>query len=97
MKKLVISCILFTVLFTSCEPSGKTNTYQINQELLPTELRGMKVYQVCLGDGNYIKIALLPGYETYSYTYPVGKTTNTLSFLLKKDNIIFENDSIWVD
>jgi hypothetical protein len=77
MKKLLLIAVLFMVLTISCEDPGIT-TKQLNgdESELPEELKGLKVYSVSCGEGNYVKVAVF-GEQVNSLTYSEGKTTET--------------------
>jgi hypothetical protein len=105
MKAIKLFAILLLVIMASCNP-GKTNQILNGNEAgLPDELKGLKIYTVSTGIGS-VKVAILPGGNVNSITYPVGKTQQTTiiinpqngegvrSILVKE--ILVENDSIMV-
>lgn len=66
-------------MILGCEDPGVTRNHPItgiNAENLPDELKGLKVYSVCLGDGEWIQVATLNG-QINSGTYPKGKVQET--------------------
>jgi len=98
MKKILTIFILLLTL-TSCEDKGVTQQRLTGDESnLPDELKGLKVYRVSCGLGEYVKVAVLNN-QVISTT---GKTTQ--SILINKEtprtimveSIISENDSIVV-
>lgn len=99
MKKLLSILGLFTLL--ACTPQGTTTT-RLNgdEKTLPNELKGLKVYSVSLGGGNYVKVAVLNN-NTNSTTYREGKVDKTIIVVDKRnqkvinvEDIIMENDSL---
>jgi hypothetical protein len=102
MKNLTFVCLLALTLFSSCEDKGVTNVSLIgNEDQLPEELKGLKVYSVSLGEGKWITVAKMDNQPT-SATYNVGKTQASTIFIQKEnreieiESIISENDSIMV-
>lgn len=99
-KLLYIGCFSF-FLFSSCDKAGVTSKFLYGDEQdLPEELKGLKVYSVSTGGGTYIKVAILNG-DLNSTTYVEGKTTETTIILnkqngkqIKVSQILVENDSI---
>lgn len=86
----------------SCEQAGTTSINLYGEEdKLPQELKGMKVYKVYVDGGNYVRVAVLNN-QINSLTYPVGKSQQTTILsketgkLVMVSNIISENDSIIV-
>lgn len=87
----------------SCDDSGMTSK-KLNgdEQSLPEELKGLKVYNVSTGGGAYVNVAILEG-KVNSTTYQVGKITETTIILDSKsgraiqvNNILIENDSLIV-
>jgi hypothetical protein len=99
MKKLLLTLGLFTLL--ACSPQGTTTTQLTGDEnTLPNELKGLKVYDVSLGGGNYVKVAVLNN-NINSTTYREGKVDKTIIVVDKRnqkvinvEDIIMENDSL---
>ena len=111
MKKLLSILGLFTLL--ACTPQGTTTTRlngdekgttttRLNgdEKTLPNELKGLKVYSVSLGGGNYVKVAVLNN-NTNSTTYRDGTIDKTIIVVDKRnqkvinvEDIIMENDSL---
>lgn len=79
-----LSLIPLLLWFFTCSAPGTTETIldgEVNANL-PEELKGLKVYQVSLGDGVDIKVAILKG-KMNSIQYRSGK--------YPKDIIVFED------
>ena len=102
MKKILLALILLLTL-TSCEDKGLTRqTLTGNESTLPVELKGLKVYTVSTGEGNYVKVAILNN-QAISTTYQSGKHQQSVILVNKEgertinvEAIISENDSILV-
>jgi uncharacterized lipoprotein YajG len=107
MKK-ILSIIAISLLLTGCEEAGKTEQRLSGDEsTLPTELKGLKVYNVSCGEGNYVKVAILNN-QVASTTYQVGKVQQSTIIvnadqyrpnqqdIYYRSDIISENDSIIV-
>ena len=102
MKK---SFIILTSLFllSSCEDPGVTRQELTGNEInLPEELKGLKVYNVAVENGNHIKVAFMEGFKSSSTSYRNGKIDATTIILensgrvIKVKEIISETDSIIV-
>ena len=99
MKKLLSILGLFTLL--ACSPEGTTETRLTGDEnTLPNELKGLKVYDVSLGNGDYVKVAVLNN-NTNSTTYRDGKIDKNIIVVDRRsqkvinvEDIIMENDSL---
>jgi hypothetical protein len=102
MKKILLALILLLTL-TSCEDKGLTRqTLTGDESTLPAELKGLKVYTVSTGEGNYVKVAVLNN-QAISTTYQSGKHQQSVILVNKEtertinvESIISENDSIIV-
>jgi hypothetical protein len=110
MKKILVLLILLLTL-TSCEDKGLTRqTLTGDESTLPAELKGLKVYTVSTGEGNYVKVAVL-NHQAISTTYQSGKHQHSVILVNKEvefgagqvttrtiniESIISENDSIIV-
>jgi hypothetical protein len=102
MKKILLALILLLTL-TSCEDKGLTRqTLTGNESNLPAELKGLKIYTVSTGSGNYVKVAVL-NHQAISTTYQSGKHQQSVILVNKEtertinvESIISENDSIIV-
>jgi len=99
MKKLLLTLGLFTLL--ACSPEGTTEI-RLNgdEKTLPNELKGLKIYNVSLGNGDHVKVALLNN-NINSTTYRDGKVDKTIIVVDKRnqkvinvEDIIMENDSL---
>jgi len=102
MKKILTLLILLLTL-TSCEDKGITRqTLTGDESNLPQELKGLKIYTVSTGEGNYVKVAILNN-QAISTTYQSGKHQQSVILVNKEtertinvETIISENDSILV-
>ena len=110
MKKLKIStivfllmCVVLSTTFISCQNAGKSSI-KLNggEKDLPEELKGLKVYSVYVGDGDWIKVAVLQN-KAISTTYRQGKFTESIVCIDKSSGkvievsqILMENDSLVV-
>jgi hypothetical protein len=99
----IITYAMLAFVFTSCEDPGVTST-RLNgdEQNLPDELKGLKVYRVSTGDLDYVKVAILDG-KINSTTYSKGKHQETLIIIDKESEdfievkeILMENDSLIV-
>jgi hypothetical protein len=83
MKKLALILILFIAIVIGCDKPGITEMKLTGvEQQLPDELKGLKVYTVSIGGGEYVKVAILNG-EINSATYQEGKTTSTTIIINK--------------
>jgi hypothetical protein len=102
MKKILLALILLLTL-TSCEDKGITRqTLTGDESNLPAELKGLKIYTVSTGSGNYVKVAVINN-QAISTTYQSGKHQQSVILVNKEtertinvESIISENDSILV-
>jgi transcriptional antiterminator Rof (Rho-off) len=110
MKKILLALILALTLL-SCEDKGVTRqTLTGDESTLPAELKGLKVYRVSCGDGDYVKVAVI-NHQAISTTYKSGKHQQSVALVNKEvefgagqitertinvESIISENDSIIV-
>ena len=103
MKKIFLVLSLSVVMF-SCIDEGETFTHlNGNEQNLPPELKGLKVYWVYTDDGGSgVNVAVLNG-EVNSLTYKSGKTQISTIMVDKQNNriieikeILIENDSLIV-
>ena len=102
MKKILITLILLITL-TSCEDKGITQQWLTGDEsTLPQELKGLKVYRVSCGEGEYVRVGILND-QVISTTYQTGKVQESIILVNKEttrtinvESIISENDSIVV-
>jgi hypothetical protein len=92
---------MLAIVFTSCEDAGVTSKKLNGDEPnLPDELKGLKIYNVSIGEGNFVKVAVLEE-RVNSTTYSVGKYQESIVIvnkqndkLIKVSEILVENDSI---
>jgi len=102
MKKILTLLILLITL-TSCEDKGVTKQWLSGDEsTLPQELKGLKVYRVSCGEGEYVRVGVLNN-QAVSTTYQSGKVQESIILVNKAtartinvESIISENDSIVV-
>lgn len=102
MKKILLF-ILLSLFLQSCYDLGDTEqNISGDEEKLPEELKGLKIYRVADGTMTYVKVAVLNG-QVNSVTYPVGKSQETVIMVNKATNkiyeiseVLMENDSIMV-
>jgi len=103
MKKLLLILGLSVMLF-SCEPPGSSRIkLDGNENLLPAELKGLKVFRVELGGGDYCKVAILDNqinsttyYQNKSQRSTIILNKNQQSKIISYKEIILENDSILI-
>ncbi len=95
--------VLLCAVLTSCQDAGVTSKSLTGEEQnLPDELKGLKVYWVSTGNGDGVNVAVLNG-QINSTTYQVGKTKQSTIILNKQNGnlievrqILVENDSVIV-
>jgi len=94
---------MFAAVFTSCDDAGVTSK-RLNgdEQNLPDELKGLKIYSVSTGNLDYVKVAVLDG-KINSTTYQVGKVQESTVIVNKQNGklievsqILVENDSMIV-
>jgi hypothetical protein len=111
MKKILTILFCIALLTISCQDKGVTRQTLTGEErTLPAELKGLKVYTVSTGEGNYVKVAVLNN-QAISTTYQSGKHSQSVVLVNKEvefgagqittrtinvESIISENDSILV-
>ena len=103
MKKILTILFCIALLTISCEDKGVTKQWLSGDEsTLPQELKGLKVYTVSTGSGNYVKVAVLNN-QAISTTYKSGKHQQSVILVNKEtprtinvESVISENDSIIV-
>lgn len=97
--KLIITALVIGLM--SCSDPGETRLHlNGNESNLPEELKGLKVYSVSIGDGHYVKVAIIDD-KINSTTYRLGKHEESLVIVNKQDNklipvssVLMENDSL---
>jgi hypothetical protein len=103
-KTLVILMGLSLALLISCEDKGITRESLVGNEIqLPPELKGLKIYDVSIGSGSYVKVGILED-KIISTNYQVGKHRQSMIIVdkggqerkIEFESIISENDSILV-
>lgn len=103
-KALVILIGLALAFLISCEDKGITReSLEGNETQLPPELKGLKIYDVSIGGGSYVKVGVLED-KMVSTNYQVGKHRQSMIIIDRRgqernvefESIISENDSILV-
>ncbi len=104
MKYTFLILLVFAITLSSCWEAGTTsNILTGNEQNLPEELKGLKIYTVSTGTIGSVKVGVIDNTKTTSLTYSEGKSLE--SFILVEKNtgrtipigeIISENDSIIV-
>ncbi len=99
MKKLILS-ITTLLLITSCSDPGTSEILLDDHKNLPTELKGLKIYNVSTGRGGSVIVAVLNN-DLNSITYREGKRNESVMLLNKQTNkviqvrdVVMENDSL---
>lgn len=114
MKK-IISILFISLFLFSCAPAEPGENYELfNAEktnvTLPEELKGLKIYNISIGNNDYLKIALIDGgvagiseefynpglkYTETKYTIIVNQNRGKQKVIHAKE-ILSETDSIIV-
>lgn len=77
MKKIALIGLLLMVFTLGCEDPGvSAKKLMGDEDMLPQELKGLQVYSVSCGGGEYVKVAVFNN-QINSATYSEGKTTET--------------------
>lgn len=100
----IILIMLSLVLISSCGQGGDSVKYELVDEKLPEQLKGLEIYQVRTSSIGYVNVGVINGKTTTSLTYQNGKTTETMILvdndsdkrLIQVSEILVENDSIIV-
>ena len=100
---ILLLLVGFSLLTISCQDKGVTRQTLTGDETnLPPELKGLKVYRVSCGEGEYVKVGILNN-QVISTTYQDGKIQQSVILVNKEvartinvESIISENDSIIV-
>jgi len=99
MKKLILS-ITTLLLITSCSDPGTSEILLDDHKNLPSELKGLRVYNVSTGNGTSVKVATLNN-DLNSITYQEGKLNESVMLINKQTNkiiqvrdVVMENDSL---
>lgn len=101
--KFLLLVTVFSLFFIGCDEAGvASKRLNGDEQDLPDELKGLSIYNVSIGGGNYVKVAVLDG-EINSTTYQVGKAQESVVIVNKKSKkainvsqILLENDSLIV-
>jgi hypothetical protein len=93
----ILAVTLLSFGLVSCDPAG-TSKIRVtgNENELPPELKGLKIYSVSCGDGDYVKVAVLNNVAVGT-SYREGKHTQDVVIVsdsMPREQIIFENDTI---
>lgn len=95
---LIIALLIF---FNACTPGETRIKLTGNERDLPSELKGLKVYQVDTGDGTAIYVAMLDD-QILSTSRHAGRQSQNLvnirkqNYSYRSSDILLENDSIIV-
>jgi predicted aconitase with swiveling domain len=99
MKKIILT-ITTLLLISSCSDPGTSEILLDDHKNLPTELKGLRVYNVSTGRGSSINVAVLNS-DLNSVTYRVGKRNESVILIDKQtdkvvqvSSILMENDSL---
>ena len=93
MKK-ILTFLFCIALLTSCEDKGVTKQWLSGDEsTLPQELKGLKVYTVSTGDGNYVKVGILNN-QAISTTYKSGKHSQSVILVDKETTTTINVESL---
>lgn len=98
MKNIILT-ILIVVIAGGCSQPGATEQKVLNSELLPRELKGLKIYRVTVDNLGYSYVAVLNN-DVNSVTYREGKVTKTMLMVnqtgttIPVEQILMENDSM---
>ena len=104
MKKiLIILTITSLSILSSCNERGTTHERLTGHEnSLPPELKGLKIYSVYAGYGDYVKVGVMNN-KVIGNTYSHGKSEESIILVnqeitrtIEIETIISENDSILV-
>jgi hypothetical protein len=95
----IFAVTLLSFGLVSCDPAG-TSRIRVtgNENELPQELKGLKVYSVSCGEGDYIKVAILND-KVVGTSYSESKYTEDIAIIQRdsvvpNEQVIFENDTI---
>lgn len=93
----ILAVTLLSFGLVSCDPAG-TSKIRVtgNESELPPELKGLKIYSVSCGEGDYIKVAVLNN-AAVGTSYKEGKYTEDVAIIndsIPSEQVIFENDTI---
>jgi len=103
-KAFAFVSVLLCAVLTSCQQDAGVTSKSLTgeEQNLPDELKGLKVYWVSTGNGSGVNVAILNG-QINSTTYQVGKTKQSTIILNKQNGnlievrqILVENDSVIV-
>lgn len=95
----ILAVTLLSFGLVSCDPAGTTKIRVTgNESELQAELKGLKIYRVSCGGGDYIKVAVLNN-AAVGTSYGEGGYTESVGIINANDSVpservIFENDTI---
>jgi hypothetical protein len=99
-SKFVLGLLLIVSMVSCADPGVSSQRLSGNESTLPDDIKGLKVYRVSLGGGEYVKVAVLDN-KINSTTYKVGKHEESIivlnketSSLIEVKGVLYENDSI---
>jgi hypothetical protein len=105
MKRLILLFLLASA-FVSCQDAGTAEIRLdgTNNDLLPPELKGLKVYKVyCDNSAGSLLVAVMPDRNTISTAYQIGKIQESVIVVSGSEQkreitgeIISESDSVIV-
>jgi len=101
MKNLIFLGVIVVVLLSSCQERGTTTQYLSgNEDKLPPELKGLKIYNVSTGPASTVKVAVMDN-QINSLTYQQGKVQESTIILNRETNqvievsqVLMENDTL---
>ena len=90
----IFAVTLLSFGLVSCDPAG-TSKIKVtgNENELPQELKGLKVYSVSCGEGDYIKVAILNS-KVVGTSYKEDIAIIQQDSVIPNEQVIFENDTI---
>ncbi len=103
LLRLLSTLLLCVFIMSGCASAGETEQQlNGNEQGIPDELKGIKIYWVSTGNGSGVKVAVLNN-KINSTTYSVGKTEESTIIIDKTSNrqitvsqVLSENDSVIV-
>ena len=106
MKTVKILLSVLVLFLFSCSNGGRVySALEGDENYLPNELKGLKVYEVRTNDGGFVKVAILNNNvnSVNSYNSAMKRHESTIIIVAKEDkkiievnHILLENDSVIV-
>ncbi len=104
IKHTLLTLLIFSITLFSCYDVGTTSkSLNGNEESLPEELKGLRIYTVTTNNYTDVKVGVMDNTKTTSLTYNEGEHTGNFILIEKDTNktilvskIIYENDSVIV-